>query len=216
MSLAKGLIAGLIAALVGALAWALIVYYANVQLGYLALGIGALVGYAVAWATRGGSAASAGLSVLLTLLSIAGGKYLAVQWRNVEAFETWRADQMAEWSDEFTISFMADEILEVRSEAGQPAVPDDFEGAVEGDYPPDVWSEAKKRWDGLDDPSRKGFAAAKRKELEREFLRAMRKASLAAITKNLGVFDLVFFVLGVVTAWQIAFRDPIEGSKAAS
>ena len=46
-SLASGVIYGLIASLLGAAVWALITVYSGYQIGYMALAIGALVGYSV-------------------------------------------------------------------------------------------------------------------------------------------------------------------------
>lgn len=216
MNLAKGAVAGSIAAIVGALVWAGIVFSARVEIGYLAWGIGGLVGFAVAWASRGGGAAAAILSVLLTVASIAGGKYLAAQWMVNKDVDELMQGQPADWSDEYIISFMADEVLEARALAGQPAVDEEFSGEAQSDYPADVWAEAKKRWDAMDQAGRDSYAKGKRDEYDRDIADFRRKATMEAFTGNLGVIDIVFFVLGVVTAWQIAFRDPIEGSKAAS
>ncbi len=211
MNLAKGAIAGLIAAIIGALAWAAIVYAARIEIGYLAWGIGGLVGFAVAWATRGGGAAAAVLAVLLTVASIAGGKYLAAQWMVNKDIDEMIQDRPAEWSEEYTISFMADEVLEARALAGQPAVGEDFSGEAQADYPADVWAEAKKRWDSMDQAGRDGYAKAKRDGFDRNLADLRREATMAAFTGNLGVIDIVFFVLGVITAWQIAFRDMVSG-----
>jgi hypothetical protein len=215
MNLAKGATAGLIAAILGALAWAAIVYAARLEIGYLAWGIGGLVGFAVAWGTRGGGAAAAVLAVLLTVVSIAGGKYLAAQWIVNKDIDQLIQDQPTEWSEEYTISFMADEVLEARALAGQPAVGDDFSGEAESDYPADVWAEARKRWDAMDQAGRDGYAQGRRDEFDSNLSEIRREAAMAAFTADLGVIDIVFFVLGVATAWQIAFRDVVGGGGSA-
>ncbi len=46
-SLWKGIAAGLIAAIIGGILWGVIVYVTNYQIGYVAVGVGLMVGYAV-------------------------------------------------------------------------------------------------------------------------------------------------------------------------
>lgn len=117
MNLIKAAIAGTIMALLGALLWAAIVYYGKLEIGYLAWGIGLAVGLAIAWASKGGGFVNGALAVLLTVGSILGGKYLAVQWvvgrqlqPEIEKFE-------ARWTEEFAISYLADEVLALRGQA---------------------------------------------------------------------------------------------------
>ncbi len=75
--LALGL--GIVAAIVGALVWGGIAYAANLEIGWIAWIIGAVVGGVVA-ASAGDSASAGFLAVVLTVLSICGGKILSVQW----------------------------------------------------------------------------------------------------------------------------------------
>ncbi len=138
MNLAKGVVAGLIAAIVGALLWAAIAFYANFEIGYLAWGIGLGVGFAVAFGSVGGGPLPAVFSVLLTTLSIVGGKFLAIQW-----------------------------------ELGKMI--------ASGEILPNI--------DKMD-------------------------ATWSALTGTLGPIDFIFFGLGVYTAWQVAYSDPVKGEGA--
>lgn len=52
-SIAKGLGGGLLAAVVGSLVWMAITYFTNFQIGWMAVGVGFLVGVAVRWFGRG-------------------------------------------------------------------------------------------------------------------------------------------------------------------
>jgi len=140
MNLAKGMVAGLIAAIIGSLLWAAIAFYANFEIGYLAWGIGLGVGFAVAFASTGGGPVAGVMAVVLTTLSILGGKYLSIQWS------------------------IADAIKKGELPAG--------------------FDRADITWD--------------------------------AMTGNLGAIDFIFFGLGVYTAWQVAYSDPVKHQQAAT
>ncbi len=74
----KGIIAGVIAGFAGALVWAAIVVFAGFEIGWLAWGIGAAVGGAVAWGSEGTPAMGVA-AVVISVLAIAGGKYFSVE-----------------------------------------------------------------------------------------------------------------------------------------
>ena len=75
----RATVAGTGAAMMGAAAWGLIAYYGNVEVGYLAIGIGALIGWVMVKAGGHGTpiAVCAGL---LTLLSILSGSTSRSAW----------------------------------------------------------------------------------------------------------------------------------------
>jgi len=73
-----GAVAGAIAAAVGAAVWAGIVYYAQMEIAWIAIGIGFLVGFAVRTAGRGVTPKFGILGALLSLLSVVCGKYFAI------------------------------------------------------------------------------------------------------------------------------------------
>lgn len=75
----NGIIAGLIAGAAGAAAWAAIAFYANLEIGYLAWGIGAFVGYVIATVGRSPSPTAGVVAVLITIASICAGKYVMVE-----------------------------------------------------------------------------------------------------------------------------------------
>jgi hypothetical protein len=81
-------LAGLVAAVAGGVAWGLIVRWSGYEVGFVAWGIGFLVGSAVALGARG----SRGLpyqaaAVVLALFGIVLGKYLGFAWSLADAFE---------------------------------------------------------------------------------------------------------------------------------
>jgi hypothetical protein len=67
-SLAMGVFAGFVAAIAGAAAWGLVTAYTEYQIGYMAIGIGFLVGFAVRLAGKGVDPSFGVLSAVLSLL----------------------------------------------------------------------------------------------------------------------------------------------------
>lgn len=77
-NLMVGLVLGLVAALVSAVVWAGIAYFANYEIGWLAIGVGFLVGIAVLAGGKGVSAKYGVLGGALALFGILAGKYFTV------------------------------------------------------------------------------------------------------------------------------------------
>jgi hypothetical protein len=221
----KQIIAGVVAGVVGAAIWAAISFYANMEIGYIAWGIGILVGIAVA-ATGENSSLAGVTAVLITIVSLLGGKYaaveLAVQDMQAEMGDSLTDDFGAdlEITDEGLQSFLAEKIAEKREADGEaiewPEVADEEESAGAA-FPEDIWAEAGKQ-------------LSKKTDDEKDSLREERKEQIKAWAENFGqaladaareegfiasfsMFDLLFFGLAVATAWKIASRDE-EGEAA--
>lgn len=210
----KDVLYGLAAGAVGAAVWAGVVAVTNYEIGWIAWGVGGLVGYAVAFgnANKQRSPTAAGaLAVGITVLAIAAGKYAAVQMMMpaddeiVEMFVGNLADE------EITLSYLADDVIvEFRQEGRDVAWPegvDPAQASSQADYPADVWSVAQERWSGWGETERTAF----RDDVAEE-IRTNVEASLpeirAAITGggfagSFSPMDLLFFGLGMVTAWGV-------------
>lgn len=68
-----GVMAGVIAMLVGTAIWVTVTVATNFQIGYMAVGVGFLVGIAMRWAGRGQSTTFQGIGGALALLGCALG-----------------------------------------------------------------------------------------------------------------------------------------------
>jgi hypothetical protein len=77
-SLARGILAGCVAALAGAVAWALIAVVSGYQIGFAAMGVGFLVGWAVRRFGRGRTRAYGAAGALLSLAGIILGNVLTL------------------------------------------------------------------------------------------------------------------------------------------
>jgi hypothetical protein len=79
-NLVMGGLSGLVAAMVGAGVWAAVTIATEYQIGWMAVGIGFLVGYAVRFAGKGISPVYGAASAVLSLLGCAIGNVLTFAW----------------------------------------------------------------------------------------------------------------------------------------
>lgn len=86
-ALLPALLAGLVAAVVGGVVWGLIVKWTDYEVGFVAWGIGFLVGLAVVTAARARGLVFQIVAVLCALLGILIGKYLSFVWALQELAE---------------------------------------------------------------------------------------------------------------------------------
>lgn len=203
--------AGIAAGVAGAAVWAGLAYYANVEVGYVAWGIGLLVGFAVA-ATGKNGALPGVAAVLITIVSIVAGKYAAVElaFREVGASTDAIMEEIKAEGDKGVVRSLADAIVAERMEKGeQLAWPAgmSIEDAMEpADYPPGIWAAAEKEWGGKSEEEKQSARDAHLALVEANMAAGMAAARTEGFLATFGVIDLVFFGLAVVTAWGLASR----------
>jgi hypothetical protein len=133
----------------------------DVGFGLAACAVGACIGIGLSRLNRRSglpTAAIAACSVLVTLGVILGGRFLLVHLENPTDFEIVEMFVNDFDSEEFVLSYVADDIANEFADAGSELVwPDgvDPDNAVEAaHFPPDVWAEAEARWATWDDRRR--------------------------------------------------------------
>lgn len=134
---------GMLGGVIGAAVWAVVTCANRWEIGWIAWGIGGLVGYGVHLGGRGrGGIQLGGTAVVLAVAAVLLGKWAVVRIE-LSAFLD---------SDEAPIGAIADIIVAEREEAGQPVYlpPEDVAQTVEQMYPPDIWNEALQRWEAMD------------------------------------------------------------------
>lgn len=160
MLLLLSIVSGSIGGAIGAGIWAAVAYHLNLEIGWLAWGVGLLVGGGVAIGARGNTGALTGsIAVIIAIISILGAK-LGVSVIVVD-------DYLGGYtiSDAFTLSdgpsLMATDVAdEWESEGRQLDWPDamDNDHAWEREeFPADVWAEAKRRWNDLSPDERQAY-----------------------------------------------------------
>ncbi len=209
----KGLWAGIAAGICGAVLWGVLAFFCtNFEIGWLAWGIGAAVGAAVAWGSEGNSHVGAA-AVTITVLSILAGKYLPVE---VSLFkEVRKAKQDLVWrvkDDEYMIGCLADEIMDVSEGQGHSVTytfnPENIL-EIQKDYSEELWQQAKTKWDSMSAAEKETYRAQVRQQTEESivaFFSLLRKDNFS---RSLDGIDIVFFVLGNVTAYNLAAKKEL-------
>ncbi|MGH3015386.1 MAG: hypothetical protein ACRDNN_10585, partial [Gaiellaceae bacterium] len=107
--LVPAVLVGLAAAVAGGIGWALIAVTTDYEIGFAALGIGILAGYAVVLATRGRKGLPLQVAaVVSSLLGIALGKYFAYVWELKDAVRAEFGDEAAD-----SVGFLDSEVIDL-------------------------------------------------------------------------------------------------------
>ena len=206
----KWLLFGLCSASIGGAVWVALSYFLNVEVVYLALGIGFLAGVGVRFAAGDdhdgflpGAAA-----VIAAVAVIAFSKYMVVSLA-VNAFlggvemqrdvPDFAADRGA------AIAWTADEIIETRHPDDLGAGLDWPPGMTYHDatrpehYPPALLDEATEAWDGLSEEERARKIALWSEPVEID----LNAIKMQAFQAQFGLFDLLWFGLAAFTAFGL-------------
>lgn len=153
---------------------------------------------------------------MLAVLSIAGGKYFAVSHLANEALAEWgdpsaMFERMSddEMRDHAAAGF-ADEIVSSRLDAGglTDATADEYETLLESgvfpdDYPADIATETRDRWDAMDDAARQQFVDDKI-----VWINSMRDSVRTYMAEegfiaSFGFMDILFFGIAILAAFGL-------------
>ena len=213
-------------AVLGAAAWAILMVVGSIELGWLAWGIGGLVGTAAAKA-GGRGVVMAAASAVLALVGIFGGKYAAIS-HQIDTFE----------EESITDALNSPELrtvyreLESDSEAwgtfteppadlvlAQFMIDRRYTHAVDAEL---VAPEELARFRdekaplleefGATQPSFESWNAEKIEDI-REFWASV--SAIDAVRQDLNMVDLIFMALGVATAWGIVMRTGDSERRAS-
>lgn len=268
MNSAGAILGGLIGGAVGAAIWAAIGYFTGYEVGWIAWGIGALVGFGVTVGNRGrGGIAAGGTAAILALTSVLAAKWIVVQaqmnqmlggdelvvsyfadvilWETEEqgheltmpdpdaarsiadyypaevwqhAERQWAARDEAEKerlravpalaNSQYVMSWLADEIVIDYTQQRRPvAWPDGFDATTavrRSHYPADVWADAQKRWGDMSEAERADFEAAVFATAKQNFAMMHEYAAETGFLSSFSPYDLLWFALAVITAFQLA------------
>ena len=219
MAFGKWLVGGLIGGLIGAAIWVAIGYFAKAEVGYVAWGIGLLVGLGVRFAAASDdqdpSPAQGILAAVLALVTILGAKYVVVELLVNDAMATEMTALDVQFDENDMIVGYADEIVAAKSEAGEqlqwPEGKDVDVAEAESDYPPGIWPQAEEKWNALSEEEQKAKI-----EQESEALRALAdalgdafagEATKEAFMDSFTPFDLLWFGLALYTAFSVGYGN---------
>lgn len=202
------ILGALVGAVIGAAIWGGIAAATGFEIGYVAWGIGGLVGFGARYA--GGRGQTCGIvCAVLALLSIFGGKMFAVQivlGQHSDEFAEIAASQ--EGYEEFKAA--AEEFAKIDSEEDYPNFMVD-QGLTDAASPGDVTGEQLAEFTENVVPRLESFASTSpsyeswKAEMQAQFASAgIGVGGLASAAQaNLGPIDILFALLGLATAFKV-------------
>ncbi len=205
----KGVLCACVGGAIGAAIWAAIGYFLHFEIGWVAWGIGALVGFGMALGAGNSTGIGTGvIAAAIAIVSVAAGKYAdaAMTMSNVVA----EMEPMQATVEDAQVE-LADEIVEEFEAAGKTLVwPNGMtveEATTREDYPPVVWSEMEKRWNKLSQAERDARVAQWQAEYDAGMAAAQQymqsQGTIDVLIANLGVFDALWAFLAIGTAFTI-------------
>jgi len=222
MNIGRGIIGGALGGLVGALIWAGVSYFAGYEIGWIAWGVGGLVGLGCVWAGKGSGNLLGTAAVVIAVLSIIAGKYVTVEFsiRNEIGSEQGVLQSALAniQDDEVTISYLADEVIQEREAQGGniqwPSGVNPDEATRQSDYPPAIWSGALSRWQVMSPGEREEYRDQLAQQIRVGVQAYFSDVSSVGFMNSFGAMDLLFFGLAVATAFKIASRGSAHDTKA--
>jgi len=178
----------------GALVWALVAFISGYELGWLAWGIGAVIGVCV----RSGFTGELSSQTGILAAGVAVGAILLGKWI---AFSVTYED----YGEQLAIAGYADLLLLEGEDSGQAIVwPDeeDWDGSIESEYPEDIWENAEQWFSRLSDEERSHMIQAPYRCYEWYFLSTLA----AEIARERTAADqLLSWPLDAMFPWHESF-----------
>ena len=213
MNYLGGLILGSIAGLIGAAIWGAIAYYGHMEIGWIAWGIGAAVGVAVSAGSKGGGLVPSVIAILITIASICGGKLLAVQMAMSELDQV-DTSEFDNASDENIMLWMANRRVRKMMNQNEPLRWRNGSSWMQAeelsDYPVEVEKAVREEFQAASPDEIEQYKEEIRAEVQAAIGEFKSKLRKTAFVESFGLFDIIFFLLGIVTAGKIAYSDYVE------
>lgn len=208
LSFPKWVLAGSIGGAVGAAIWAAISYATNYEIGWIALGIGFVVGVCVrVSAGESEEGFAPGLTAAaVAILSVLAGKFAAY---SMLVASIGGLDLPLEITPEDMIVRQADEIVKERQSRGQTvafANGKNLETAsTQADYPTDIWQQASQKWQTLGPAEQEKQMAAEREEMKQvaTLLGDGLRNLAPPFSETFSLFDALWFFLAAATAFKL-------------
>lgn len=202
-------VTGLLGGLIGASIWAALIYFTGVEIGYVAILVGAAAGIGV---RLGASQWDYGmgpglLAVAVAIVALVGGKVVGGKMYVKAELADMQIEMFAFTHDNYLIADFAEELLEKHPEGqplSEPEIGEDFEGEfgpeqVPRSYPKEIWDQALERWNGMTEAERQKLRDDRKQILDDEF-------DIPA-TALFGPIDALWFFLAIGAAYRIATGD---------
>lgn len=213
----RALIGSLLAGAIGAAIWAAIAYYTDREIGWVAWGVGGLVGLGAFVGGRADANAGTGvLAAVVALASIATGKFIVVDiisnsvFKQVHESAEKTLNEMFKDDTGFKIH-MAHQLVEVAVGDGKslawPKDMSDEDAEKPEDFPKEIWKDVETRWNGMSSDARKQYCEDTRVATREAFHSGVDMVSGQAkvdfFLHSFGAWDLLWGFLAVSTAFRV-------------
>ena len=184
---------GSIGAVLSSLVWIGIGYATGYELGILAVLVGLGCGIGAAMGAKGRTGTSgAMIAAACALVAIVAARFVLVQISISNMIQEAAADESTQipgaHDDEYWISFIADRLIRDGEQQGEEfdwSDTDYEDDELANDYPPEVWSQAQGRWNGLSSGEREEFCALGEKAIRAE--QAQGEAAFRGVASVIGI-----------------------------
>lgn len=206
------IIGGLLGSLVGLSLWAFMGFLIPFPLGWMAVGMGFMVGLGVRLSAGENDGIGPGVTAaVITLFAIILGKLITAII--IASLLTDIVMGPPADVEDLSIQQVADKIVDERMDAGQDIQwpedkwrLDDVEQDVASEYPADIWAEAVERWEEMPPEEQQELRenAEKDQELEEEGHEEFEAAGVGFIfLLSFGLLDFIWIPIAVFTAFQL-------------
>ncbi|MBX3390074.1 MAG: hypothetical protein KF691_11560 [Phycisphaeraceae bacterium] len=202
----KGIIGGVIGGAIGAAIWAAIAYFAHVQIGLVAIGVGALVGGGTfMFAGDQASPLTGVAAAIIALASIAGGKFMTVHayFANIKG----TVHKAIIVDDEVAVLHIARQVAQEWEQSGKkiawPTDVKDDKATEESEFPTEVWSDAKVRWSAMSQTQQDGYKRDLEANLKGEVDGVVAGIESDVFAKSFSFFDILWGFLAIGAAYKL-------------
>lgn len=218
----KGVVLGVFAGAASAVIWAAISYSVNFEIGFVAWGVGALVGAAMGYGAATQANNGTGLvAVVIAVASILIGKYSAVQL-DVRSTRPTTQQYVANYrneiqnSDRKIIASIAGGIVHEKTLAGEELEFPEVEFAKDTvigpeHFPKGIWDQAQAKWDSFDDQEKLAYRKKLIIRISQLYEQDLARYKQHQFARSFGLFDIVFFMLAMFTAYRLGSRNLATG-----
>lgn len=201
----KALIGAAVGGAIGAGIWAAVVCSFEVEISWIAIGVGLLCGLGAAIAAKADAdSLTGGIAALVAVASIAGGKYLAVHYTVQQVV---KGVGQIEFSESDAQIYMAHQVMEEYSSNGLklnwPEGKDEDSVETLDDYPADLRKDVLIRWEGMGADERERYRLSVKANLDHEFAAAMGDVESEGFFAMFDPMDALFILLAIFSAYKV-------------
>jgi hypothetical protein len=201
----KALIGAAVGGAIGAGIWAAVAYNMNLEIGWIAWGVGLLCGLGAMMAVRDDADhLTGGIAAVVAIASVAGGKYLAVHYF-VQDFTAGMTQ--IELTDSDAQVYMADQLIPEYEASGTPLKWSEGMTAEDADtldkYPENLQKDVLARWEAMSMGERESYRASVQATLRHDISSAIGAVESEGFFASFGPLDILFVFLAVATAFKL-------------